>query len=234
MMTDRAGAPLERRIRQMLGPAEADFDLVLAESRVCSSEENYWGMLADEGSTPEEALQRRATFGRLGVERYLMATILLQRRQGAGRPVTRRRVLSPKSDWVGFQWLLHWAALAQSWAAGAPLDPVFDCRPRCSPATELRSRSELSDGEWTLLETSVLTEQPFAIEAKIPPSLGNVLTWCDGQTTVRDLFTRAQDSGLLPAGAGEVQFARTLLSLAEHGIVDLGLSPETSSARPVA
>jgi methylase of polypeptide subunit release factors len=223
MMTDRDGAPLERRIREMLGPVHDEFDVLLGQTRLIDPEELLAGGVRSGRSTAESAAVQRALFLRLGVEHFVNATFLVQRRRSSRTVVTRRRILSAETRSAHLQWFLNWAASIADWERGS--SRFLDARPRSTPHTELLSRSALRDGRWSVTASSLTTHVPFSVEAECPSWFATFLTWCDGQTTARDLLARLRNAGIVPDSAADADFAILIGELAEGGFVELDLFP---------
>lgn len=228
MMTDREGAPLEGRIREMLGAGHQDFDVLLGQAGLIDPEDLIAGAVHTRGVTMETAAAQRALFRELGVERFVYAAFLIQRRQSAGTAVTRRRIVSPMTRPAHLQWFLAFAALVVDWERGS--SHYLDARPCASPDTDWVQRSRLRHGVWSVTASSLTTHVPFAVEVECPPWIATFLTWCNGQTTARDLLTRLRNAGIVSASAADGDFAVLIGELAEGGFVDLDIAPRPRGA----
>jgi hypothetical protein len=151
------------------------------------------------------------------------AAFLIQRRKTDGPVVTRRRVLSGSTTASHFQWALRWS----TWIADREqaASTVLDAKPRSLSSTELRSRARCQDGRWSVIESTLVTLTPFAVEASCPPWFATLLSWCDGQTPARAHLERLRELRLLPASATEKEFATVILELADAGFVELEIFP---------
>jgi hypothetical protein len=227
MMSDRTDAPLEMRIREMLGPLHEEFDVVLGQVGTLDPMGYYAERLAAGTNTPDDFLRRRDLFKTLGVEQFVNAVFLIQRRRGERAVVTRRRILSRQTTADDVQWYLNWATSTVGWEK-APAR-FLAARPRRSPHVELRSRSVCRDGKWSVIGTSVMTLSPFAAEAACAPWFATLLSWFDGQTTVHEHFERLRDLGLIPDAASEQEFAVLTGQLADGGFIELDQFPLPSN-----
>ena len=90
MMTDRSDAPLEQRIRAMLGSAEGEFDVLVGQVGLIAPESLLAGSLAAGRITDDMARAQRARFEELGVERFVNTGFYIERRGGPAA-ATRRR-----------------------------------------------------------------------------------------------------------------------------------------------
>jgi SAM-dependent methyltransferase len=223
MMSDRTNSPLEMRIREMLGPAHEEFDIVLGSAGTFDPMEYYAQRLAAGTNTPDDFLRRRGLFNTLGVEQFVNAVFLIERRREKQAPVTRRRVLSGETTADDLQWYMSWATSTAAW--GKDVERFLDARPRRSPHVELRSRSVFRDRRWSVTGMSVSTLSPFAAEAACASWFATLLSWLDGRATVREHFARLRDTGLIPEASSDADFATLVGQLADGGFIELDLFP---------
>lgn len=220
MMTDRKGAPLEQRIREMLGPAEGEFDVLLGQGGVFDGE-SYLARVSHSsptGRTPEDMAWHRELVDRLSIERFVVATFVIRRRAEARPVFTRRRVVSAATNSKHFQWYLRWAAATEAWNDSPPL---LDARPCRVDATELKSRSVCTSGGWTVLDSTLVARTPFAHDLRCPVWLASLVARCDGEVTVRDHLRHFRDIGVVPSSATDAEFALLVGQLADGGFVEL-------------
>jgi methylase of polypeptide subunit release factors len=229
MMTDRDGARLEDRIRSMLGPSEAEFDVVLGQGGTLAPEEFFARTLRTGTMHPEDFDRRRKILEQLGVERFVTALFMVQRR-ATTRPVfTRRRVVSTETSAADFQWYLRWStATAEPMSA----EQFLNARPVAAPGVELRSRSIYQNGGWTAADTMLVTRRPFALEATCPSWFATLLSWCDGQRTAREHLQRLREEGVIAESGSESEFAFVIGRLADGGFVELDFAPRDRPSSP--
>jgi methylase of polypeptide subunit release factors len=220
-MTDREGAPLEHRIREMLGPREGEFDVVVAQASAVNPVIQYAGSVLEGRSTPELFVRRIEAFKRLGIKDFVSAVILIQRRASDRPVVTRRRILTGRTTASDFQWLLRHAIGTTAWTDDDVLR-LLDAAPRLVEGVEWRTRAVARSGEWQSASTQLATFAPFMMEADDCPAwFATLLTWCDGRTPAREHLRRLRDAGVIPPSSPDLQFARLIRQLADGAFVEL-------------
>lgn len=220
MLTDREDVELEERVRGMLGDHSDDFDLVIAQGRTL----NPYYFLADQaraGYTSFEHLSRwNEVLDRLRIDSLVFVSLLLQRRANARPVITTRRALSPLTTAADMQWVLRWMVGTASWDM-ADARRLLSSRPRTVPRTELRSRSTLSEGQWSVEECLLVTLAPFAVEASCPNWYATLLQFCDGRMTVREHLQYLRDTRAVPDTAPEDLFASMIKQLVDAGLIEI-------------
>ena len=224
VMTDRAGDPLEHRVRRMLGPSEGEFDVVVirggvVDPRIYRAERLQTGQM-----TPQAFLHQTELFKRLRVEQFVATTVLIQRRTSERPVVTRHRVLTPETRAYHLQWVLDYLARTVEWGSD-DADRILSYRLRTSPRAELRVRSMLRDGEWSPVETRIAAMVPFAVEAPCPPILSTLLARCDGRLTGREHLDALRASGDVPPEKTDADFAQLIRELADAAYIELDAFP---------
>ncbi len=219
MMTDRLNAPVETRIRAMLGVRHAEFDVLVGQIGLIEPEALLGGSLTSGRMTAEVVAAQRALFAHLGIERFVNVGFLIRRRRVGGTPVTSRRIVSEGTQAAHLGAYLDYAEATVDWERGS--NRYLDARPHASPHTELLTRSALQGGRWTVIAATLATLVPFSVQAECPPWFGTFLTWCDGRATAGELLTRLRNAGIVEDGASEVEFAVLIGELADGGFVTL-------------
>ncbi|MEP6990742.1 MAG: class I SAM-dependent methyltransferase [bacterium] len=228
MMTDRVGAPLEQRIREMLGPRHAEFDVLVGQIGLIEPEALLGGSVASGRSGEAAVATQRSLFERLGVERFVNVGFLVRRRPTPGTPVTRRRVVSVGTRATHLDRFLHYSSAVSDWERGS--SRFLDARPRSSSHTEFLTRSVLRDGRWTVAAASLATLVPFSVQAECPSWFGTFLTWCDGRSTARALLLRLRNAGIVADAAADLDFAILIGELADGGFIELDVLPFSGEA----
>jgi methylase of polypeptide subunit release factors len=220
MLTDRRDASLEHRIREMLGAASDEFDVVIVQGRSLQPL-HFFADQARSGHMPFARLTAwNETLERLGIEQLVFSSLLLQRR-GSERPVvTTRRALSPLTSAADLQWVLRWLVGTVRWDANE-MRRLLASRPRTLPHTELRSRSSLRDGQWSVEECLLITLAPFAVEAACPNWYATLLQFCDGRMTAREHLQYLRDTHAVPDTAPEEVFAMMIRQLVDAGLIEI-------------
>ena len=230
MMTERVGAPVEQRIRAMLGAAQAEFDVLVGQVELIDPDALLGGSVRVGRVTATAATAQRALFQQLGIERFVSVGFLIRRRTAGEEPLTRRRVISPQTRAVHFDWHLDYAAAVSGWETQS--ERFLDARPRALPHTELLSRSSLRGGRWQATASTLATELPFLMQAECPTWFATFLTWCDGRATARQLLLRLRNAGIVDDTDTDAAFGTTIGQLADHGFVELDVLPFPVDGRP--
>ncbi|HKW46026.1 MAG TPA: class I SAM-dependent methyltransferase [Gemmatimonadaceae bacterium] len=220
MLTDREGATLEQRLRTMLGDSSDHFDVVVVQGRGLDPL-HFFADQAKAGYTPFERLaQMSETLERLRIQQLVFCSLLFQRRSTDRPVITTRRALSPLTGAADLQWVLRWMVGTSNWDA-AQARRLLASRPRTLPHTELRSRSMLHDGQWSVDECQLVTLSPFAVEAACPNWYATLLQFCDGRMTAREHLQYLRDTRAVPDAAPEDLFAMMIRQLVDAGLIEI-------------
>lgn len=225
MMTDRRDAPLEQRIREMLGSQHEEFDVALGQVSSMTPVLQYAGGVLEGRSTPELFARRILAFQRLEITAFISSLIVIQRRVSRRPTITRRRLVTARTTAQDFDWLMSYAVGTSAWTDDDVLH-LLDTTPRLVEGTEWRSGMLAEGGEWRTMPTQVGTTTPFLIEAgDCPPWFAHVLAWCDGRTSGHELLRRCREQNMVPAETGDLQFAGLLRQLADAAFIELPQFP---------
>jgi methylase of polypeptide subunit release factors len=220
MLTDREGATLEQRLRTMLDASSDEFDVVVVQGRGLDPL-HFFADQAKAGYAPFERLALLSeTLERLRIQQLVFCSLLFQRRANDRPVITTRRALSPLTSAADLQWVLRWMVGTANWDA-AQSRRLLASRPRTLPHTELRSRSMLHDGQWSVDECQLVTLAPFAVEAACPNWYATLLQFCDGRMTAREHLQYLRDTHAVPDGAPEDVFAMMIRQLVDAGLVEI-------------
>lgn len=230
VLTERAGAPVEQRIREMLGPSKGEFDLLVGQVALIDPDAMLGGAVQSGRLSAAAAAAQRALFHQLQIEGFVSVGFLIRRRAHAGKALTRRRFISPRTRAVHLDWYLDFAAAVSDWEPGS--ERFLDARPTVLSHTELLSRSALRGGRWQATASTLATDVPFLVQAECPTWFATFLTWCDGRATARELLLRLRNAGILDGTGTDAQFAVAIGELADRGFVSLDVLPFPGGAAP--
>ncbi|HUF27357.1 MAG TPA: methyltransferase [Gemmatimonadaceae bacterium] len=218
MATDRREAPLEQRVREMLGEHEDDFDVIVAQ-RWSLPPGEYYSRVALEGQDAfEEAVARRRELESAGVERLVYGAIVVQRLAEPREAFTVRHQVSERTDASALSWLLDWHSMVASPAAAARL---LEERPFAAPGVELRVVHREQAGSWPATECSVAARYPFDSEAECSVWVPQFMAHCDGTVSVREHLRRLKERGVVGSQATEEEFASFVRNFLDHGFLQL-------------
>jgi SAM-dependent methyltransferase len=219
LATDRAGAPVEARIREMLGAAEGEFDVAVAQMQTFEPTAYYARLAAERHGRFAEVGDWHRLFKQLDVEELVFCALVLQRRRRIRPVFTTRRQMGPETAAGDLEWLLAWET-AQAEDPEAPPN-LIDARPVANPRAELRLVNRITAGEWVTTKCWVATDHPFALEASCPVWVAAFLAHCDGTRTVRELLRHLKELGAVPEGAAEEEFVGMVRKFIGGGFLDM-------------
>jgi hypothetical protein len=209
----------------MLGAEASEFDILVGQGKIFDVPAHMQNQVAAGELPADEAATLIQIFTDLGVERFVGVVFVIHRRAdpSSRAPITTRRVLSPQTSSAHLLWYLRWLALSLE----LENDPVrfLDARPTAGPTAELRSRSVLRSGRWSVTHAALLSRVPFEAEGECPPWFATLLGWCDGQVTAREHLARLRDLEFVPPSLTDDDFGMLLQKLADGGLLDLDICP---------
>lgn len=215
--TDRRDAPLESRIRAMLGAAADEFDIALVVSNEFDPTEYYVRLAIAGRCTWAEAEEWHHHFANLGVVKMVSATIEIVRHERPHAPFTVRRRAGSRTGSVELGRL---ARAAEVSASAAALEAVLEARPVLAPHVTLSTEHRRDGDGWTMRACVLATDVPFDVRLPCPPSMAAVVGRMDGTRTVRRLYEELAASGSLSEEASIERLASFVHMLAAHGLVE--------------
>lgn len=220
LMSGRKDVSIEEHIRELLGPASSEFDVVIAQGPSLDPLHFLVDQACEGRASFGDLGEWRDVFRRLEIEALVFVSVLLQRRSEERPVITTRRMRSPLTSGGDMQWVTRWLVSTASWTAEDELR-LLSSRPRTLPRTELRSRARLAEGQWSTDECSLVTLAPFAVEATCPQWYATLLQWCDGRMTAREHLQYLRDTHAVPDDAPEEAFAHMIRQLVDAGLVEI-------------
>lgn len=224
--SDRRDAPLEDRVRAMIGATENEFDLLVVSHYALPPAE-YYGRLAASGRIDFDVAEARiALFRKLEAEQIVYCSLVLQRRATERAPFTIRRERREGSAATEAEWLMNWCTRI---AEEDVLSMLLDARPRLLATPRLEVAHRVEDGEWKVDTSRIATEYPFVRTVDISLNGAMLLTLCDGIHTGREVFARVRSSGAMPNEVPELSFAEFLRELVTEGVIGFGEEPSPAA-----
>ncbi len=218
VVNEMPGRAAERRIRQMLGAREREFDVVVVVI-VSNDPLEYFFREARRRKEEFEDLRARAeVIERLGIERMTYVSVILRRRSDNGEPLTLRRQLSPQTRWQDIEWLLR---LETAVREGDVVRAVAQSKPRAALGVQSRLEQTLEGGVWKHSDCNFRAMVPFVAELKGPPWTALALEQMTGERNLKEILEQLERAGVAPAGASVEEFAKFVLFLARNGFVEL-------------
>jgi len=199
--TDRTNAPLEQRVREMIGSSHHEFDVVVVV-RVARDPSDYFSAVARAGgSSAADAEAKIAAYKAMGAEKLVYASMVVERHASPRAPFTVRRSAGSARMGDSLDWELDWRRVRESRGFA---ERLLDSRVRCRDGVRIRSDQHLVDGAWRVEKIELLVETPFRTSVECSPETGAILARCTEAVNVRDLArTLVADALVGPDGAEE-------------------------------
>jgi methylase of polypeptide subunit release factors len=224
LATDRRNAPLERRVREMIGEREGEFDVLLVTT----------GELDPLTYYAQKAVHRRGTFAEIGdwydlferleVTKLVHGTLVIERHRTPKTPVTARRQVGCDVGLVGTEdWLFNW----ESAVAGPGFaERLRAGRPWASARAEVSVVLRASDGApWAPVKATLRTDWPFGAVVEAPPVAAALVSRCDGRITVGEHLARLREEGAIPPDTNDDDFLHVVQVLISAGVLGLDEFP---------
>jgi SAM-dependent methyltransferase len=215
--TERPDAPLEQRLRGMLGDAANEFDVAVVAMNEFNPTEYYVRLAIAGRCTWAEAEEWHRHFSTQKVTKLVYATIAMIRHERAHEPFTVRRRVGTATGATELGRLLR--AAEESASEGA-LDRVLDSRPMVQPHVSLESGHVRENGGWAMQRCLLSTEVPFDVRLPCPPAMVPLIGQMDGTRTVRQLYADMAATGTLADDASIDRLASFVHILVAHGLIE--------------
>ncbi|HEY0930414.1 MAG TPA: methyltransferase [Gemmatimonas sp.] len=226
-VTARKGKAVPHRLREVLGQASDEFDLVLLGNGTSDFSRHFTKELlkANAAGVPGVVAQIRR-FHELEVERMEFCTIVLRRhgqpRKGATIAVER----DGTTRWEEVAWLLGLQDLLGEGERALPR--LLEVRPRLSSGARFSLTYTASPGSeevWTPTEGQVAVSYPFSGRVVVSAGDAAFLASCTGDRTFGRILRDLQDEGSLPSDLPPTQFLRTMVPLIAEGVLETDILP---------
>jgi methylase of polypeptide subunit release factors len=210
--------PFEQRVRQWLGIAEQEFDVMVVQWDEKSAN-HFYGELSLDGDNAQEDFRNWVEFSKRNrIESFLNCLIAVQRRDNARPVFTTRRYFSPKSNRASVEWLMHWQTAATQ---QDPASVVFNSRPRAGRGVQLSFKHRHSDGTWEPVEFRIETEYPFANDGVLEQWMPALFNYCDGNATTEEIFARLKAEKLVAEATSPKAFADMIAAFVARGFLEV-------------
>jgi hypothetical protein len=216
MATDR-DKPLELRIRDWLGEAQSEFDVVLVVRQLRSPVEYSAEAIIRYQGTADDIRAWREYFKELKVSQFVYSFITIQRHATRRAPFSVRRQTGPKTGPKEHAWLMDW----ETSLAERGLDPVLSLTPRTVAGVRMRSEHQLTPDGWAADSLSIQTTHPFNMDLDCDPWAAHLLACADGSQTTVQLLERLKQDGAMRADTPPLEFARLVAMLISGGFLEV-------------
>jgi len=209
--------PFEQRIREWLGTASEDFDIVVAQWDEIPPAQLFARLSLGSARAEEDFDSWQQFCQEIRIRSFLNCMIVAQRRP-TERPVfTARRFISARSNPESLLWLLNWETIATERDPGAL---VLTSKPRIADGVELTLKRRWEKDAWLPVESRIKTEYPFALDAVMDEWMPSLLEYCTGQATTEEIFLRASADKLFPAATTKAAFSDLMAALVRRGFLE--------------
>lgn len=225
--TDRVKAPLEERVRAMIGPANEEFDVVVAV-RVARDPVDYFHALARAGGTTEQDAEAKiAAYAAIQAEKLVYASMAIERHASPRSPFTARRSVGTAQIGASLEWQLNWVRLRESPAFAARM---LESRVRCREGLHIQSNQRLVNGSWQLERVDVTAEAPFRTSVECSTETAAILTRCTAPIVLRDLARDLVADGLVGSDGVEAAVVSLVSFFVNAGCLEVDLLPTPAVA----
>lgn len=220
MLSDRAGAPVEARLREWLGKGESEFDVALHVIRYITPHRLLLEMMAEQGAgsrVGEDVGPWMAMVEALRIERFVLCGFVLQRHAAKRETFTVRREMGAMSRPEHLEWLMNWQTL---YAGGRAAQVVLEGRLK-GARTMLEVGHKMDGDGWGVVGQRLEVGWPYPLVREVDDLAAYLVPRLDGSRTGRDLFVSLHAGEADAPRAGSAEETRFGLYLAE--LVGLGV-----------
>jgi hypothetical protein len=218
ILTERTNAPIEQRLRTMLGDRGSEFDVLVLTYRTFDPTDYYFKLALQGRASLDEVVQRHEIFQALSVEQIVYCSVVIERHAEPRPAYSTRRQVGQGMGTEEVDRLMAWKAASN---APAALPGLVEARLLASPHARMRLEHALEGDRWVAKECLVFNAVPFVVEAKVPAWSGTIIARADGQRTTRDHLDFLKKSGAIPAQVPELEFAQFIRSLVDGGFLQI-------------
>lgn len=182
MGLDTLDAPLEDRLREMIGAPEAQFDLLLAERETISPLEFVVPWKEGEDMTFDEAWGLSQALQAARARMLVRCSILLDRRDDPGETKTLRRRAGQAAGAQELARELARERVDWDW------EKLLDSAPELAGELELETVSLPMDEGWLPRTLILNADYPFVFRTDCPAWAAEIIPQLDGARTLRELL----------------------------------------------
>lgn len=213
---DTVDAPFERRVREWLGGAAGEFDILFGIEKTLTTEEVVESMSRRGQNISESSakvlLQRLRS---LGTRQFVYGTAFIRRTTNSAPSEPFRIQTATTASAEDFEHLLAWRKHARQ-----PDFPAWiaQSRPRLSPDLALTARHVVREGELVPAEFVFSVDNSFRAALRPDPWIVPLLARFNGRRTVREVFENAGAEGDLPDGFDLQSFAALVQKMIDRDL----------------
>ena len=221
LATDREGENFEHRIRRWLGPASADFDVVLIAYELKRRPEDIIAVIVARGwmkhMNPTVEL-----YERLKVTAVFYGAVMIHRKTSDRPCATARNLKSARVGREALEWLYEWetAAVQDNFKRS-----FLECRPTLAPNMKLIVTHTPEPEGLLPTEFTLKSDYPFVVNAACPSWLAVVLGACNGSRTAAEIFEEMKAQEVLDSNISREEFVDLLRVLGSNALIQIPQIP---------
>ncbi len=216
ILSDREDAPVETRIRDMLGPDENLFDVAVIHAKAFHPMVHYGAALWRGTATAAEIELQLSHLRSLGIRQMVLCSVVVRRPEMPRSVFTTRRIAGPGCDADALEWLLSWEADA---AEPGIEQRLADAVPRPLDSSELLVSHKLEAGDWKPVRLELRTDSPFQQHVPCGAWVAEFLRRCDGKRSAVSILKNMKEEGAVPGNAPGDDFLQMVKGLAASGFL---------------
>jgi methylase of polypeptide subunit release factors len=214
MASDR-DLPLEQRIRQWLGGAQTEFDVLLVIWSELDPAKFALATTVKEGSL-EDLDTWKKLFEEWKVAKMLDVSITLVRHAEACSPLDIRRMGGERSRPPEVDWLLRWQRIA---GLQQVHEALLGSRPVAAESLKFVVTHIIESNELRAESCRASVQYPFQVDVEIDRWMPLLLAACSGQRTGLELYDLMRQQEHIPADTEPAKFAALLAALVSSGFI---------------
>lgn len=207
--------PLEQRIRQWLGDAQSEFDVVLVIWSELDPAKFALATSIKEGSL-EDLETWKKLFQTWNVEKMLDVSITLVRHAEVCTPLDIRRHGGDASRPPEVDWVLRWQRIAGLQHVHQAL---LQSRPVASEGLQFVVTHVIEADELRAASCRASIQYPFRVDVEIDRWMPLLLAACSGQRTGLELYELMRQQEHIPVETEPAKFAALLAALISSGFI---------------
>ncbi|MDQ2949374.1 MAG: methyltransferase [Acidobacteriota bacterium] len=216
--TDREDSQVEKRVRDWLGEAQSEFDICLLESEFQSRPEALLNSVEKAKGRLGTLSETARLFEELKVTGLFYGTIVVHRKTES-RPAATGRIRKAVNAGTGaVEWFWRWQAASHHSGFS---ERVLESRPAPSAGFKLQVTHTRQQQGMIPSHFLLRTESPFMSEAVVEPWVAVVVGNCDGQRTVRQIFSEMKRQEVISAEMTEADFEGIVQLLISNGFLEV-------------
>jgi hypothetical protein len=216
---DTQEKPVEERVKDWLGSAADEFDVVFATEKVLSVDEVVQKLRKNVGSMDTPAAESiRERLMAAATRRFVYGALVIERCAGASSPKPGRISMRSGADAAGLERVL---AIRRFRRQPGFESRLADTRPALAKELELRARHGVREGELVPLEFVFAADTVLPSALRVDGFVVPLIARLNGQHTPREVFDYAAANGELPEGFSFEAYLRLLAAMWEEGLVEV-------------